>query len=471
MGPVQWVAVVVIVVTVAAVARGVDVRLALFLGALALAGLVGDPPLVVRTFLETFSAEKFVVPICSAMGFAYVLRHTGCDQHLVRLLTAPLRHVRFLLVPGVVLVGFVVNVPVISQTSTAVCLGPVVVPLMRAAGFRPAVIGACLALGASVGGELLNPGAPELLTVRAKTGIETKELAWKYVLPLLVPYVAAAALAFWVQAEWEERKRPTQSPPVATGGLSPADSPGDRSQGVNYLKALVPLVPLALLFLTGPPLNLVDVPQRWLVARPSVEAVAAVTGTAAAAHAEAKPDEKAGSRLIGAAMLVGVFAAAAAAPGRAKDCAKQFFEGAGYGFAVIVSLIVTANCFGKAIERVGLADALGDLIAGAPGLLVPLAAAVPWAFAAVSGSGMASTQSLYGFFHGPAVELGQDPAAVGAVVSVGSAAGRTMSPVAAVVLMSATLTGVKPFDVVKRVAGPLMFGLVVTVTLRVTGVV
>src|SRR5207253_1624730 len=83
---------------------------------------------------ETFSSEKFVVPICSAMGFAYVLRHTECDKHLVRLLTAPLRHVRFLLVPGVVLVGFVVNVPVISQTSTAVCIGPVVVPLLRAAG-------------------------------------------------------------------------------------------------------------------------------------------------------------------------------------------------------------------------------------------------------------------------------------------------------------------------------------------------
>src|SRR5205085_11759632 len=139
---------------------------------------------------------------------------------------------------------------------------------------------------------------------------------------------------------------------------------------------------------------------------------------------------------------------------------KQFFEGAGYGFATIVSLIVTANCFGEGLKRVGLADALSGLIAGAPGLLVPLAAAVPCAFAAVSGSGMASTQSLYGFFHDPAVAAGHDPAAVGAVVSVAAAAGRTMSPVAAVVLMSATLAGVRPFDVTKRVAGPLLFGLV-----------
>ena len=102
----------------------------LLVAAFALAGLRGKAP-VVATFLATFSDEKFVVPICTAMGFAYVLRLTECDRHLVRLLTHPLRSARVVLVPGVVLAGFLVNVPVISQTSTVVCLGAVVVPLMR----------------------------------------------------------------------------------------------------------------------------------------------------------------------------------------------------------------------------------------------------------------------------------------------------------------------------------------------------
>ena len=52
-----------------------------------------------------YSNEKFVVPICCAMGFAYVLRHTGCDQHLVQLLVKPVRRVRILLLPGTVLIG------------------------------------------------------------------------------------------------------------------------------------------------------------------------------------------------------------------------------------------------------------------------------------------------------------------------------------------------------------------------------
>src|SRR5262245_18162967 len=120
------------------VVRGSDVRLVLPAAALFIAVGSGfnEPPAtwykplatVVREFLSTFSNEKFVVPICSAMGFAYVLRHTGCERHLVLLLVRPLRRVRWLLVPGVVVVGFLVNIPVISQTSTAVCIGPVVVP-------------------------------------------------------------------------------------------------------------------------------------------------------------------------------------------------------------------------------------------------------------------------------------------------------------------------------------------------------
>jgi DcuC family C4-dicarboxylate transporter len=78
---------------------------------------------------------------------------------------------------------------------------------------------------------------------------------------------------------------------------------------------------------------------------------------------------------------------------------------------------------------------------------------------------MASTQSLYGFFHDPAVKLGLDPVAIGSLVSLGSAAGRTMSPVAAVVLMCAALTGTNPFTLVKRVAIPLLTGIIVVLLL------
>ena len=213
---------------------------------------------------------------------------------------------------------------------------------------------------------------------------------------------------------------------------------------IHLRKAVVPLVPLILLFCAGPPLNLLHIPQHWIAAT----------------------SESFGSRLIGLAMLIGVFQALIVSPRHAKDGAKIFFEGAGYGFTHVISLIVTGACFAEGLRLCGLAASLGQLIARMPEMLIPLAAIVPASFGFISGSGIASTKGLYEFFYAPAVDLGHDPNAVGAVVCVASAAGRTMSPVAAVVLMCGTLTGAKPFEIVKRVAPPLLAGLFMCVVLR-----
>src|SRR5687768_13413728 len=91
---------VIIALAVYAVIKRVDVRLALLLAAVALGAISQSLPSIVQKFFATLTDEKFVIPICSAMGFAYVLRYTGCDRHLVHLLTNPLRHGRFLLIPG-----------------------------------------------------------------------------------------------------------------------------------------------------------------------------------------------------------------------------------------------------------------------------------------------------------------------------------------------------------------------------------
>lgn len=435
----------IIAVAVYAVARGVDVRLALLVAAFALAGLKGDWAPIVVKFIATFSDEQYVVPICTAMGFAYVLRHTGCDQHLVRLLTKPLRSARIFLIPGVVFVGFLVNIPVISQTSTAVCIGAVVVPLMRAARLSSLTIGASILLGASIGGELLNPGAPELNTVaRRLSEDEQREVSPKEVvpavMPLLFPHLAIATALFWGFQLRAERK-------ATKVAITASEESPDLH--VNIVRAIVPLVPLILLFLAGPPLNVLSIPEHWVI-----PAEAGVTGT------------KYETRLIGLAMLIGVLAAALSNPWVVRGVPKAFFEGAGYAFAEVVSLIVIASCFAEGVKIVGVAKLIGDGIQQVPGMLIPVAGFVPLAFAALSGSGMASTQGLYGFFVDPARALGVDPKEIGAVVSLGAAAGRTMSPVAAVALMSAKLTGTNSFALARRVAPPLLLSLAIVIGLR-----
>ena len=118
----------------------------------------GLPAMMVRVAAEMANPQT-VVPIGSAMGFAFVLRLTGCDQHLVQLLVTPLRRIRFLLIPGGIAAGYLINTTIVSQAGTASVLGPILIPLLRSGGLGAAQAGAVLLLGSSMGGELFNSGA------------------------------------------------------------------------------------------------------------------------------------------------------------------------------------------------------------------------------------------------------------------------------------------------------------------------
>jgi C4-dicarboxylate transporter, DcuC family len=436
----------IILLAIVAITRRYDARLVLLLAGFGLGFVAGNPGAILRMFLATISNEQFVLPICCAVGFGYMLRHTECDQHLVQLLVKPLRHIQFLLIPGTVLIGFMVNTPVISQVGTAVVIGPVLMPLLRKARISALTSAAALLLGASLGGDLLNPGAPEWRSVSQalKKIDDYKEFdsreCTQRVAPLLLIQVGVATCLFWFMSlPRERRRRLEEEKPLAN---QPGDDADGTSFQVNLTKAAVPLVPLVVLFLTGPPLNLFHVPKEWLI------------------QDETTAYE---SRLIGAAMLLGTATAALVSWKSAKDTAKVFFEGAGFGFTHIISIIVAAQCFGEGIKLIGLEGLLRAVVADHPSLLLPIAGLLPVCFAVLSGTGFGATQSLYEFFVQPAIGIGINPVQVGAVVAIAASAGRTMSPVAAISLHCSSLIGVTPLTLVRCVAIPLIVAVVVTV--------
>jgi DcuC family C4-dicarboxylate transporter len=436
---------VVIALAIWAIVRRIDVRLVLFLAALALGVLSGHPEAIVQKFLTTLVSEQFAVPIGCSLGFVYVLRQTGCDEHLVRLLVRPIQRVRPLLIPGTVLIGALVNVPVISQTSTAVLVGTVLVPLLRAARISALTIGAALLLGASIGGEILNPGAPEVRTVSQASGVELTPNNWvAHALPLFLIELAVATVVFWLLSLRAEFLASRDHKEAEKAALS-----DEKPFRINPLKALIPFVPITLLFLTAlpEPFRLFSVPAEWLVD------VQHFKGT------EAQLRSPFDCRLIGAAMLVGVVAAALTDRRQVRRTAVTFFDGVGFAFAQIISLIVVASCFGEGVKQIGLAELLGRALEAWPNLLAPAAIGLPLSFAALCGSGMATTQSLFGFFVAPARHLGYDPLRLGAMVALASAAGRTLSPFAAVTLMCASLAEVSAFQLARRVAIPLLAGM------------
>jgi C4-dicarboxylate transporter, DcuC family len=320
----------------------------------------------------------------------------------------------------------------------------VLLPLLRTAGISPVTAGTALLLGTSIGGELLNPGAPELQSVSVAVSEgrhdETRpEDVVSRTGPLLLVHLTVATLLFWVVSARADRRQPAPDWPN-----DPAV--GDIDFRVNLAKAIVPLIPVALLLSAGPPWYATREILHWIVGDK--------TGV---------PSE---SRVIGLAMLIGSITAALTAGRAGAGSARAFFEGAGYSYANVVGVIVAATTFGRGVEAVHLPESMHNTIRLWPGLLVPLAAALPFVFALVCGSGMASTQSVFRFFVAPALGQGIDPVAIGALVSVAAAAGRTVSPVAAVTLLCAGLTGTPPLALVRRVAIPVLGGLALTLLMR-----
>jgi DcuC family C4-dicarboxylate transporter len=407
--------VVVILIALYALLREVDVRLVLFLAGLALACFALQPLVVFDAFLAEIGNGKTIGPICSAMGYAWVLRATGCDQAMVRLLLAPTRTYRWLLIPVGAAVGFVTNVAITSQTASAAAVGPILMPLMLAAGYPPVIVAATLVLGCSGGGSLLNPGDADLVAIHETSGAPMRAVLEA----MFVPLVSGFAIAILTFAVWSRRWRePSMAP-------EPIERPLER------LKALLPPLPILLILVMLPGGVLPPLPAPFHKGLPVPHAM-----------------------LLGTIVVLLV---------HRRDFSRQvqsFFEGMGYGYVHVISIIVASSCFIAGLTAAGMTDELVRVVSGT-GIVGKVAAGFfPGLLAAASGSGVAPSVA---FAKAVLPSLRDDtPLALdlGSLAAIGASFGRTMSPVAAVVIFSASLTGVTTWKLIRRVAPALLVGYV-----------
>jgi DcuC family C4-dicarboxylate transporter len=450
-------ALLVIAAAVYLIVRRVEVRLVL-LGAGLLLALIAGKPLAITDAFTRAMVVGFVGPICVALGFAAVLSATGCDRHLVLLLVTPLRRVRWLVVPGGILAAYLVNLAIPSQTSTAAALGPVLVPLMLAARVRPEVAGAALVLGASFGGDLLSPAAQDIQSL-AGAGLSAEAISAR-VIPASLGGALVATVVFGLlqrRSTMHGGKTTDNDAPVATphAALHPPHPEGLR---LNPLKALIPLVPIALLLLA----YYLRVrlgersPLAWLLELPPAAAEATAKGYEWRRLESALPVVRA--------MLIGTLLAAAVSWREIQPVTRSLFEGMGAAYGNIISLTITAQCFGAGIEAIGLSQAILRLVGHSTGALAVLSGAFPWAIAVLSGSGSGAIQTFAQSFLAP-LAARTDAATLGALACLAGAFGRTMSPVAAVVIYCSGLVGVSPLILVRRLLPALLAGAAVALTI------
>lgn len=425
------VALLIVASSIALVARRVEIRLVLLGAGLAMATVAGRPLAIADTFGRSMLAAM-VAPICTAMGFAAVLAETGCDRHLVNLLMRPLRRSRWAVLPGGIIAAYVVNLAVPSQASTAAMLGPILLPILLVSGLRPAVAGAALVLGSSFGGDLLSPGAQDVQALAGVTGIAGSSLSARIV-PASLAGVLAATLTFSLL------HRPPRNVEVVgdPGPKAPAEP-------VNLLMAMIPLVPVTLLLLAHAGWG----PLAWLVRVPD---------------GGQRPDLAAALPVVRA-MLIGCLLAAATCWRDPRRVVRGLFDGMGGAYRDIISLTITAQCFGAGLAAAGLGDALLRVFGGSRWTLAALSVGFPWGLATLSGSGSGPVLAFAEACLVPLQARGA-VATLGALTCLSAAFGRTMSPVSAVVLCGSGLADTSPIDLIRNLLPALLTGAMVSLSL------
>ena len=264
-----------------------------------------------------------------------------------------------------------------SQAGTASVLGPILVPLLRAGGLGPAQAGAVLLLGSSMGGELFNPGAVEMRKLAELTGLPGPVLVRRSA-GLNLAACSTALVTFWLMT-----MRRTRRPSSAMEDGEPQEKVERPVFRVNLFKAIVPVLPLAILM--GDPLSVRASPLHAIEGPPRILA----------------------------AMLIGVVAAGLASPTSIRTLAPAFFEGAGYAYHHVISLIVAASTFAEGVRLSGLIAMVIRSIARWPDLAMVAGMVAPWGLAVISGTGIAPAVAVMEFFVPAAGAMGLDPSGSG----------------------------------------------------------
>jgi len=400
--------------------RGWDVRIVLFAAALVVGALAGELDTVFRATVETLGEKKFLLPICSAMGFAYAVRDAGCLEALVRVLVKPISQVPRLVVPGCAAAAVLVNCAIPSQTSTLAAIGALMLAFMARLGTPRALAGSTLIFGASIAGALFNPGLAEITKVAEVTKQPAPVIAVSFAPGIIIAYAIGISVLLVMRRVLREDTPLVAPTDDATAAPPPA------------YKALFPPLPIVWLLLAHPLL-----PWHSYLAPVLMKDLEVVT-----------------------AMLAGTLLTIALASPDRRRTTRAFFDGMGYAFAHVITIIAVSTGIAKALELAGVLGAFVELAGGSPVATLMAVFALAFVLAMISGSGTASSVALLGAVGAHVAELGVDRMALGGVILFAAEAGRTTSPVSAVLLFGSALVDVPPRTLMVRLVLPCLLAAI-----------
>ena len=382
-------------------------------------------------FTSYMTKAGLIKAICASMGFAFVMKFTGCDRALVNLLTRPLGNIGFLLIPLVVALTYFINIAIPSAAGCSAAVGATLIPVMMAAGVKPEMAGAAVFAGTF--GGVLSPGSAHNVfvadmvkahnpsyTVQDVIGVQFSSAITALIVVLIVISITAIVCKDYTKGVNYLAQKESGANSVASNSADGSNLDA-QPQKINVLYALMPLVPLVILVIGGTSLNQVSF-LKWT---------------------------KMG---VAEAMLLGAILTIAVTLTDPQKITKEFFKGMGSAYAEIIGIIIAAGVFVAGLSACGAIDFVIEWLKNEQGYVKFGGTFVPFFMGIVTGSGDAASMAFNTAVTVHADALGFEQDKLGMAVAISGALGRSASPIAGACIVCAGLAMVSPIQIAKRTA-------------------
>ena len=410
--------VVIVVATFIAIIKQFETRLVLLLSGLLMCFIGGQLSAGTTAFVKELTNPGLVPTICTVLGFSYVMEYTKCTEHMVYFISAGLKKMTKIIIPGAVIITFLINIALPTAAGCAAAVGALLIPALIRSGVHPAMAGSAIFLG--TWGSALSPGLMFNPQVAQLAGEDVMTVIASFSMQAIIGIVVAAILLNIVAIVKKEH----------TGYvLKEANAEEGKEFKVNYLYAIIPIIPLVLLVLGS----------KQVAVIPEIS--------------------------VPVSMLIGTAIGIIAVRPNVTDAVKKFFRGTGDGMCDVVGLMAAAACFTAGMQYIGLTSALIDGMKNSQQIAQIGAAFGPFLLAVISGSGNAAALAFNGAVTPHAADFGYGIMQLGSMAQLGAGIGRSMSPVAGAGIIIAGLAGINPMEMAKRNAVPCIIATVVIMLL------
>ena len=386
----------------------------------------------VKNSLTTQIAGIGLIIMASA-GFSEYMDHIGATRAMVRLCVKPLTYFKApyaLLAAGYVL-GQILHIAIPSAAGLAMLLLVTLFPLMVSIGVSKPAAAAMIGLSGFMD---LGPAVGTANLAAKTAGIPTAVYFVKHQIPVAIGVMLVVTLLVYFTARYFDRKAGHL---VAPQEIAPQGDNAKDNAPAFY--ALIPLLPIALIVIFSP----------LMVAHIAMDVVTAmVIGACVGLVCE----------LIVKRDVQAVFKGF-----------QAYFAGVGNAFTSIVSLLVCADVFAQGLQVLGTVNTLIGLTQEAGFGFNAMSVAMTLMVCVtgvITGSGVAAFFAFNGLAPTIAAKYGVSAVTMILPMQLMAGMGRSISPVAGVIIAVSKTAGCSPFEIVRRTSIPAIGGIVTMLILN-----